>query len=270
MNNKPTLNTKFENGKVILIIGDDVSIEDIQPLIDEFKSIDLGSIKKFVSYKNSQQTIAQFEAFLMKHLLSPEQRAMIQLTQRVERLEEVVFSSDGKLGKKKRSDVTDDISKDQRALRNFHARVKRGDEKAVRIKKILELAGLKITPLTANGFTPFGIGGVGEIRCVVYIEDLYDQLGEDKFTEIINSIALIDNIHPRLIHFMAMRYAVESGKMTASSAAIAAETLFKEYHTKLVEELKSVSKVYAAKHNQRLHLGVLLGKVLTGEIKIDL
>lgn len=268
MNNKPTLNTKFENGKVILVIDDKTSIENIQPLVDEFKSIDLGSMKKFVSYKNDQKPLSQFETYLMKKLLSPEQRAMIELTQRVEKLEQIVFSSDEKPRKKRRGFLTDDVSKDQRALRNFHARVDRGDKKAVRIKKLLELAGLKITPLSINGFTPFGVGDVGEIRCVVYIEDLYDQLGEDKFTEIINAVALIDNIHPRLIHFMAMCYALESGKMNPPGAAIVAETYFKENHAKLSEKLRSLGREYFKQYNKKIHPGIVLGKILTGEMHL--
>jgi hypothetical protein len=260
--NKSTLFFEFENGKVVLPIDIKTDLSQTQKMVNEFEAIDMGPIKKFISYNKTQYTTAQFHKFLRSKLLTQDQRDILDLRERIEKLEEVVLS--GKIKIKK------DPTRAQEAIRNFHARIKDGEEKANKINKIIEISGLKIAPLSASGYTSYGSGDVGEVRCVVYIEDLYDELGEDKFTEIVTALATVGDVRPKQLYFMALRYAIETKKMTGLNAAIAAEIYFKEDYSKLTEHLRALLNEIKEKTDSKpINLGIVLGKILTGELKYN-
>lgn len=278
MNNKSTtLNFKFESGKVILPIDGRAAVEAIKAISDEFKAIDMGPTVKVIEYKNSQYTIPQFESYIAKKLLTPAQREIMELRDRIELLESGERNMDSRLSKlenlllsksgKVKTSVRD-TDKDQRALRSYHARIKNGEPKATQIDKILEIAGFKVAPLSETGHTAFGPAKPGEIRCPVYMEELFDNLGVDKFTEFVTAMSTIDDIQPRLIFFQALNYCLENSKMTSITAVLAAETYFKMDYPTLVEKLKKVATEQQQKTGQKLPMGLILGKIITGELKI--
>lgn len=264
MNDKRTLQTSFNENRISLDVTDE-AIQIIPTLISQFedltKTLD-SQIRRVVVYQTRTFTIENFKKFWDEKHTTPEQRAIRDLAHTLNNMGDTIVHIIDRLTKLEKKEKKEVQKAKSQPIVEWHQRLQKGEKKAKKLNSIIELAGLQVAQLTKRGNPEFAMTYPHHVRCIVYIERIYDELGEDSFQKICTVMGRMEGINQRVDYWQAARYAIFEAKepMTPEQFYIVALPYFKYSWEELELQLKRGAQI------EKISVGKLLGKIITGEI----